>query len=62
MEWITKRLNELEMALNEVENANLTNETKMVVLKNLKDEMKLLKVQQQQFDNEKSFVDNGFGK
>ena len=62
MEWITKRINELEMALNEIESADLTNETKMVVLKNLKDEMNLLKAQKEQFDNEKSFVENGFKK
>jgi len=62
MEWITKRINELQQALNEVENANLTNETKLVVLKTLKDEINLLKAQQLQLDNSKSFVENGFGK
>lgn len=62
MEWITKKLEEINKALLEVENSTLTNETKMTVLKVLKEEIKSLELTKKKFDNQDEFVKNGFGK
>lgn len=61
MEWTTKRINDIENALKEVENANLTSETKIVVLNCLKDELNLLNVQKKSIIDNMNHV-NGFKK
>ena len=62
MDWVAKRMNEVEEALKEVETSSLTSTTKMVVLRSLKEELANLKMTQIKIDNDDHFVKHGFGK
>ena len=62
MDWITKRMMEVENALKEVETSNLTNETKMTVLRSLKEELSSLNMTKIKIENDEHFVKHGFGK
>lgn len=62
MEWLNKKLEEINKALMEVENSSLTNETKMTVLKVLKEEIQSLELMKKKINVDVDFVDHGFGK
>ena len=62
MEWIDKKMEEIANALKEIENANLTTETKIVTLKVLKEELTALRTQKTHIVSEMEFTTNGFKK
>ena len=62
MNWLDMKLIELNNALLEVENSNLTNETKTTILNILKEEVKSLELMKTKIDADSDFVKNGFHK
>lgn len=62
MDWLDKKLNDINKALSEVENSNLTNETKTTILNILKEEVKSLELMKTKIDADSDFVKNGFHK
>ena len=61
MEWLNEKILNVESALKEIESSTLTNETKMTVLKCLKDELNLLNNQKKKITNDFEIV-NGLRK
>lgn len=57
MEWLEKKMRSIEKALKEVETSNLTNETKIVVLRCLKEELNLLNTQKESIMNNLNHLD-----
>ena len=62
MDWLEKKLNDINKALSEVENSNLTNETKTTILNILKEEVKSLELMKIKIEADDDFVKNGFHK
>ena len=62
MNWIDERIEEINKALEEIEFANLTHDTKTTISRILNEELKNLEFQKNQIMSNSDFVKNGFGK
>ncbi len=62
MNWLVEKVEAIKKAYGEIEKSELSNDTKAIVLKILKEELELLDAQYKKINSDKEYVEGGFGK
>ena len=60
MSWIEQKIADINNALKEIENSNISDKAKITILNVLKEEVRNLDLQKQKISNDSDFIKNSF--